>query len=860
MPSRLLTLLAVLVAYVPAPCDGFLSSGKYVCANVSDVLGAESQFGFLSSVPLPHESCDVRGDHPLRASRPSSWPPAYVFNSDEFPTCTQGAAFSAFAWDRGLFHNAGPLCPHGICVSPDSDWPAASDYVDDLPLNQHVPLGGHTPAPRPTSSSSSTALTIPPRMDVMFVRPRIAAFMDAVIFLHRGALDGCFDFERRPPRSPSSDEGRERRLARRIRSWCRNEGSRIARCRRTREVQSGFQSVLDSRWAYQQSRQVWQQRAEFILSHVPAYVSSITAWAIRVLPHRLAIMASAFASAVTRSISSTLFTVCNCYSEAVLDAVTAKCKTAVYFAMRGSLEWFIDELLLPSWVSAREGVSDVLQKLSFLAVFIIALAGIALVAGFNFPYRVACTLTVFLVACFATMQYIILSYFSIDPTIVAVVSIAAVFWLVASPLQRRAFCTRLRAVRPLASPLQCRAVCTRLRAVRPLVFLAFLQAAAAAGADDAMKCPTFDGTSMSWTQWIIAFTAWVAWKEPRLIDFLTQGDSSCPTPANWLNPTPDEVTEVEKWNLLNVRLYGSILMHMSEPLRVSLHTASPVNGCGAVEYLRRRFGAHSSGDRTEATARMQRSFIDPRAPMSTDDLALQYNEISQAVADLVTSGGDKPDGKYLISLFENSLPASYAQVRQMLRYQKHDEFEVYYQDMLEQVKAEVKSSSQVPLGAFAVRQPRDGGRGSGLGLGANPCFNCGSTTHTRDRCPEPRVKCEHCGGGHMSSLCPKGPGGALRDSLSTTAKRALSRSVEVNDSDGDEKGGAHSAQSATLSYAATPDEALVAQFRAYRAGKAARSSPAAATFSAPPATRAISAQGLIEPDEMEEFMSAIGLH
>ena len=219
-------------------------------------------------MPLPHESCDVR------VSRPSSWSPVYVFN-------------------------AAP-CPHGTCVSPDSNWHAASDHVDVLPLNQHVPLGGHTPAPRPTSSSSFTALTIPPRMDVMFVRHRIATFMDTVIFLHRGALDSCFDFERRPPRSPSSDEGRERRLARRIRSWCRNEGSRIARCRRAREIKSKIQAVLDSRRAYQ---------------------------------------------------------------------------------------------------------------------------------------RVACNLTVFLVACFATMQYIILSYFSIDPTIVAVVSIAAVFWLVASPLQ-----------------------------------------------------------------------------------------------------------------------------------------------------------------------------------------------------------------------------------------------------------------------------------------------------------------------------------------------------------------------------------------------------------------------------------------
>ena len=91
-----------------------------------------------ASFPCPclmHESCDVRGDHPLRVSRPSSWSPAYVFN-------------------------AGPPCPHGTCVSPDSNWHAASDHVDDFPLNQRVPLGGHTPAPKPTSSSF--AVTVNP--------------------------------------------------------------------------------------------------------------------------------------------------------------------------------------------------------------------------------------------------------------------------------------------------------------------------------------------------------------------------------------------------------------------------------------------------------------------------------------------------------------------------------------------------------------------------------------------------------------------------------------------------------------------------------------------------------------------------
>ena len=187
-------------------------------------------------------------------------------------------------------------------------------------------------------------------------------------------------------------------------------------------------------------------------------------------------------------------------------------------------------------------------------------------------------------------------------------------------------------------------------------------------------------------------------------------------------------------------------MHLSDPLKVSLHTIAPTNGCGGIQYLRKRFGAFSAGDRTEATARMQRSFIDSRATMSTDDLAMQYNEMSQAVADLVTSGGQCPEGKYLISLLENALPASYAQVRQMLRYQRHDDFEEYYQDILEQVKAEVKSVAQPAMGAFSASgrpnpgSSNDGDTGAPRGLGSNPCFNCGSMQHTRDKCPKDKVR------------------------------------------------------------------------------------------------------------------------
>ena len=466
------------------------------------------------------------------------------------------------------------------------------------------------------------------------------------------------------------------------------------------------------------------------------------------------------------------------------------------------------------------------------------------------PRTLVYSIIPFLGLLFTAIHYAICHLFQVNPVVVAA-------WLIVSSLHARFVAECFRTLRPCLF----------------LAYLAWLPIATAASGEESMRCPSYDGTAMTWTAWYIAFTAWVAWKEPRLVDLLRQGAASCPTPSNWMSPTPTEVEEVEKWNMLNIRLYGSILMHMSEPLRVSLHTAANTDGCGAIEYLKKRYGAHSSGDRTEAAARMQRSFIDPRAPMSTDDLALQYNEMSQAVADLVTSGGSQPDGPYLISLLENALPASYAQVRQMVRYRRHTDFEDYYQDVLEQVKAEVRSTTQPAVGAFSFQRSEQPGTsrterpGAPRGLGANPCFNCGSTQHTRDKCPNERVKCTHCGGSHISSLCPKGPGGPLRDSLSAAAKRALGRTVRKQKP----ASSAHTADAGTAATAAAPpttaafqvpDEAqLAAQFRAYRAGKAAAAAAALSSASStapPPAVHPVTSQTLSEPDEMEEFMSAVG--
>ena len=108
------------------------------------------------------------------------------------------------------------------------------------------------------------------------------------------------------------------------------------------------------------------------------------------------------------------------------------------------------------------------------------------------------------------------------------------------------------------------------------------------------------------------------------------------------------------WTNLNVQLYGAILTHVSPALQSSLHVHLPNEGVAAIAYLRHQFGAHSSGDRAEATARLQRHYIEPRARVSEADVTLQYNKMSLAIADIVATGGSRPDDDLLISFLELS--------------------------------------------------------------------------------------------------------------------------------------------------------------------------------------------------------------
>ena len=305
-----------------------------------------------------------------------------------------------------------------------------------------------------------------------------------------------------------------------------------------------------------------------------------------------------------------------------------------------------------------------------------------------------------------------------------------------------------------------------------------------------------------------------------------------------------------EWDGYNTQLFGAIISHVSAPLQASLYVASPSDGVGAVTYLKARYGSHSVGDRAEATARLQRSHIDVRAKLSEADLQMQFNEMSVAAADIVSAGGTRPDDALLISIFENSLPSAYSQIRQMIRYRAHTVFTDYYNDMLSQVKAELRATTAPALGAFSmtaqggVYQVGGNGKGKGKGKGkgsshgqgrgrggqggepsdlsSNPCFNCLGADHTRDRCSQPKVKCDHCGADHHSSLCFKGPGGHARDALGYNARHAIERQS------------AAATSSQPQAHSATSMNALVQQYQAWRTSRGSNGSSSAA----PPASSA----------------------
>lgn len=79
-------------------------------------------------------------------------------------------------------------------------------------------------------------------------------------------------------------------------------------------------------------------------------------------------------------------------------------------------------------------------------------------------------------------------------------------------------------------------------------------------------------------------------------------------------------------------------MCLSPFIQAAFFMDEPNDGVGALQYLRTHYGARSTGDRAEATARLQPAYIDTRARLTESDLVQQRNEMQTATADIVSAG------------------------------------------------------------------------------------------------------------------------------------------------------------------------------------------------------------------------------
>ena len=391
-----------------------------------------------------------------------------------------------------------------------------------------------------------------------------------------------------------------------------------------------------------------------------------------------------------------------------------------------------------------------------------------------------------------------------------------VSWLV-SPL-RRANILAFRIYRAASSSLaRCRTVGYRLQVLHALldfsglfriaVLLFVFSYVLGAGDDDpsaaSSRPPTFDGTRLGFISWLMTFSGWVAWKltpSSVILDgTLTRPIE--PVPVNPAAPTAAETTlhntwlrEVAAFDTENTKLYGAILQAVPDYLRTSIYNDHRNDGIGAVRFLRTSFDSNDANDHASQMARLQGRYIDSKNDIDEADLRLQYDSMMVAKAGIQRTGNVPPNDAAIIAMFDNSLPIAYSQIRQLVRRAGHATFLAHFNDYMGQVRAELSARKPV-FNAFSTFVPRPPGTSddersrSTRGKSSNLCLRCAKPGHLRPNCPKPKTTCKHCGADHASKLCPKGPGGSRRDSLSDNARRLLDRDVKsVNSSSSDSDG------------------------------------------------------------------------
>ena len=371
---------------------------------------------------------------------------------------------------------------------------------------------------------------------------------------------------------------------------------------------------------------------------------------------------------------------------------------------------------------------------------------------------------------------------------------------------------RLLALRTLASSSAC-----------PWILLSALITCVLAVDDtQSSKPPSFDGTRAGFVSWIMIFTAWVAWKQTEVVGVMDGTITAPPEPAPPIEPIdpahlPGDADpalvaastaahtawqaqmvvwnrEHQEWdqqvtvfNDLNTKLYGAVLQAVPDWLRTSLYLTHRNRGFEALESLRNQFDAVDANDHASHMARLQARYIDGKNEISENDLRLQYDNMKTACAGIIRTRNAPPNEAALIAIFDNSLPIAYSQIRQLVRRAKHATLSAHWEDYMGQVRAELAARAP-PITAFSASSApsssntgnsEHGDRGRpqrGTG-GTNLCLRCTKPGHSRPQCKKPKKACKHCGADHSSRLCPKGPGGSLRDSLSDNARRLLDQDV-----------------------------------------------------------------------------------
>ena len=313
--------------------------------------------------------------------------------------------------------------------------------------------------------------------------------------------------------------------------------------------------------------------------------------------------------------------------------------------------------------------------------------------------------------------------------------------------------------------------------------------------------PPFDGTRTGFMSWLMIFTAWVAWKQTDCVGVM-EGIITPPVePAQPINPAvvdPNHADiadiraryvawqndhnlwsqQITVFNDLNTKLYGAILQAVPDWLRTSLYLVHRNDGRAALESLRNQFDSHDANDHAANMARLQARYIDPKADLSENDLRRQYDAMMTAAAGIRRTGNAPPNELALIAMFDNSLPISYSQLRQLVRRSAHKTLADHFDDYMAQVRAELAArapavhafsafGSPAPAPAGATNDATGGGRSEPI------CLRCGKKGHSRGKCKQSKRKCKHCGGDHLDIFCPNGPGGPKRDALPQGAFKIL---------------------------------------------------------------------------------------